>query len=81
MSRNRHLSVRAPRVQVVRHGVAGDRSIAVGRQPPVEHESGAGGTSCVQDGWFRGHCSKTILYELYIVLEWYFQLFDTGTTV
>jgi len=56
MSRDRHLSVRAPRVQVVRHGVAGDRSIAVGRQPPVEHESGAGGTSRVQDGWLRGHC-------------------------
>jgi len=61
VSRDRHLSVRAPGVQVVRHGVAGDRSIAVGRQPPVEHESGTGRTSGVQDWRFWGHCRETIL--------------------
>jgi len=43
---------------MVRHRVARDRRVAVGRQSPVEHQTGARRPGGVQDRRFRGHCGQ-----------------------
>lgn len=52
VSRNRHLFVRSSGMQMIRHRVAGDRSVSVRGQPPVKDQTRTGRSGGVQNGRF-----------------------------